>query len=63
MTFNVRQDVIHMFDYYTTISTEARYKAIKGEEIKIMIPKQMLQRLPIALAQVNGGNTSENLPN
>ena len=26
-------------------------------------PKQMLQRLPIALAQVKAGNTSENLLN
>ena len=26
-----------------------------------MTPKQMLQRLPIALAQVKGGNSSENL--
>ena len=28
-----------------------------------MTPKQMLQRLPIALAQLKGGNTSENLLN
>ena len=28
---------------------------------KILTPKQMLQRLPIALAQVKAGNTSENL--
>ena len=31
--------------------------------IKILIPKQMLQRLPIALAQVKSVNTSENLLN
>ena len=30
---------------------------------KILTPKQMLQRLPIALAQVKAGNTSENLLN
>ena len=29
--------------------------------LKILTPKQMLQRLPIALAQVKAGNTSENL--
>ena len=28
---------------------------------KILTPKKMLQRLPIALAQVKAGNTSENL--
>ena len=31
--------------------------------LKILSPKQMLQRLPIALAQVKAGNTSENLLN
>ena len=38
-------------------------KQQKDEEIKILTPKQMLQRLPIALAQVKAGNTSENLLN
>ena len=32
-------------------------------QIKIRTPKQMLQRLPIALAQVKAGNTSEKLLN
>ena len=31
--------------------------------IEILTAKQMLQRLPIALAQVKEGNTSENLLN
>ena len=31
--------------------------------IKILTPKQMLQKLPIALIQVKAGNTSENLSN
>ena len=35
-------------------------KATKGEGLKILTPKQMLQRLPIALTQVKVGNTSEN---
>ena len=38
-------------------------KQQKGKRIKILTPKQMLQRLPIALAQVKAGNTSENLLN
>ena len=38
-------------------------KRQKGKGIKILTPKQMLQRLPIALAQVKVGNTSENLLN
>ena len=31
--------------------------------IKILAPGEMLQRLPIALAQIKAGNTSENLLN
>ena len=42
---------------------EAKYKSIPGEGLKILTPKQMLQRLPIALAQVKAGNTSENILN
>ena len=34
-----------------------------GKGLKILTPKQMLQRLPIALAQVKAGKTSENLLN
>ena len=36
-------------------------KSAKGEGLKTLTPKQMLQRLPIAL--VKAGNTSENLLN
>ena len=48
--------------------SDARYKSkqnntTKGTGIKIITPKQMLQRLPIALAQVKAGNNSENLLN
>ena len=32
-------------------------------KLKILTPKQMLQRLPIALAQVKAGNNSEGLLN
>ena len=38
-------------------------KQQKGKGIKILASKEMLQRLPIALAQVKFGNTSENLLN
>ena len=33
----------------------------QGKGLKILTPKQMLQILPIALAQVKAGNTSESL--
>ena len=47
--------------------SDANYKAkqneTKGRVLKILSPKQMLQRLPIALAQLKAGNNSENLLN
>ena len=36
-------------------------KATKGTGLKILTPKQILQRLPLALSQVKAGNNSENL--
>ena len=38
-------------------------KETKGKGLKVLTPKQMLQRFPIVLAQVKAGNTSENLLN
>ena len=38
-------------------------KKTQGKGLKIWTPKQMLQRLPIVLAHVKAGNTSENLLN
>ena len=38
-------------------------KSTTGTGLKILTPKQLLQRLPIALAQVKAGNNSENLLN
>ena len=43
--------------------SEAKIKAAKGTGLKILTPKQMLQRLPIALAQIKAGNNSVNLLN
>ena len=34
-----------------------------GKGLKILTSKQLLQRLPIAVAQVKAGNNSENLLN
>ena len=49
------------------IRSEAIYKSkqneTKGKGVKILTSKQMLQGLPIALAQVKSGNNSENLLN
>ena len=55
------------FGDYTKIMLNSSYKPqqdeTEGTGIKILTPKQMLQRLPISLAQVNTGNNSESLLN
>ena len=55
--------LIELFDDYSRIVSEAKYKAKQEKRLKILRPNQMLQRLPVALAQVKVGNTSENLLN
>ena len=51
-----------MTDYFSMVS-EAKIRATKGTGLKILTPKQTLQRLPIALAQVKARNNSESLLN
>ena len=60
MFYNAQNKVVKLYDDYSTIASEVKYKTIHGEGSKILIPKHMLRRLPIALAKVN---TSENLLN
>ena len=43
--------VIKLFDCYSRIVYEAKYK-IKDKGLIILTPKQMLERLPIVIAQV-----------
>ena len=38
-------------------------KSTTGTGLKILTPKQLLQKLPIALAQVKAGNNSESILN
>ena len=63
MLYKARNEAIKFYDDYSLIMSEAKIKAAKGTGLKILTPKQMLQRLPIALAQVKAGNNSENLLN
>ena len=62
-----REEVINFFRDYGKMVPDAAYKSKenenKGKILKILTPKQMLQRLPIALAQVKAGNNSESLLN
>ena len=41
----------------------AKQNETTGKGLKILTPKQMIQRLPVALAVVKAGNNSENLLN
>ena len=63
--YNSREEVINFFRDYIEMLSDANYDSkhseTKGKGLKILTPKQMLQRLPIALAQVKAGNNSESL--
>ena len=48
---------------FTKQNSMEQIKKTTGTGLKILTPKQMLQRLPIALAQVKAGNDSESLLN
>ena len=48
---------------FLTKSTGTGILNTDNSKLKMLTPKQMLQRLPIALAQVKVGNNSENLLN
>ena len=65
--YDSRQKIIDLFSDYSKIKSESIYRSkhdeTKGKGLKILTPKQMLQRLPIALAQVKAGNNSESLLN
>ena len=65
--YNSREEVINFFRDYIDILSDANYDTkqneTKGTGLKMETPKQMLQRLPLALAQVKVGNNSESLLN
>ena len=63
MLYNARKEAITFFDDYFSMVSEAKLKATKVTGFKILTPKQIFQRLPIALAQVKAGNNSEYLLN
>ena len=67
MLFNGRNDIINFIEVYKSMVLETKRKAAeklkKQEGLKISTLKQMLQRLPITLAQVKAGNNPKNLLN
>ena len=63
MLYKARNESIKFYDDYSLMMSKAKTKATKETGLKILTPKQMIQRLPIALAQVKAGNNSESLLN
>ena len=52
-----------MFNDYAKNMSRNIYESKQGKGHKILTLKQMLKRLPIALAQISAGNNSESLLN
>ena len=52
-----------MFNDYPREKSKPIHESKRGKGLKILTPKQMLKRLPIALAQIKAGNSSESLLN
>ena len=61
--YESRIKVIKLFDDYSRIISEVKYKTKYWEGLKVLTPKQRLQRLPVALAHAKTGNTFEKLLN
>ena len=55
--YNSREEVVKIFNDYDYDSKQ------EGTRLKILTPKQMLQGLPISLAQIKAGNNSQSLLN
>ena len=60
-----REKFLNFFEskIFLTKSKGAGILSPDHSKLKILTPKQMLQRLPIALAQVKAGNNAESLLN
>ena len=66
MLYKVKNEIIKFYDDYSLMTSEAKNNAMNktsGKRLKILTPKQVLQRLSIALAQLKTGNNSESLLN
>ena len=63
--YNTREIVLNGFKskIFLTKSTGTGILNMDNPKLKILTSKQMFQRLPVALAQVQAGNNSENLLN
>ena len=68
MLYKASKETIEFYDNYSSMVSDAKNQATKetkenGTGLKILTLKQMLQRLPMALAQVKACNNSQSLLN
>ena len=66
MLYKARNEAIKFFNDYSSMVSEAKNKAknkASGKGLKILTSKQLLQKLPIAFAQVKAANNSKSLLN
>ena len=61
--YNLREKIVQVFNDYTKNMSRNIYDSKQRTGTKILTPERMLQRLPIALAQIKAGNNSEGLLN
>ena len=65
--YHSREEVFNFFRDYTAMMFDSSHQAKQDETkrtgFQILTPKQMFERLPIALAQVKTGNNSKVLLN
>ena len=57
--YKLREKVIKFYDEYFRMVHKAPYDSEHGKGLKMLTPKQMLQRSPIALAHVKAGKIAE----
>ena len=60
---NKRTKMLNIVDKILKFALEEQKQKQRGQGLKILIPNQMLSRLPIPLAQLKAGNNSEKLKN
>ena len=63
MAWKSRKNIIKIFNDFLKLCLKLNTKQNIKKGIKILCPKQLLQRLPITFAKVKVSNTSENLLN
>ena len=61
MLYKERNEAIKFSDDYFLMVSVAKSKATKGKGLKIVTPKQILQKLSISLAQSKAGSNSKKI--